>query len=102
MLITAKTEIVIRNTPEMIWNYATNPANWTASNWEEHFGLKFFTEDNLPRGLSFTNEKVWRAYLMIFAATSWSSIDRASSSGSASRPTSFSMGSSSTESLRGE
>lgn len=48
MYITAETEISIKRTPEAIWDYASDPVNWTASNPEEHFGLEFDSEDNRP------------------------------------------------------
>lgn len=49
MLITQNTHITIRNTAEAIWNYTSNPANWSASNPEEHFGLEIDSEDQRPR-----------------------------------------------------
>lgn len=48
MLIKAHTEIVIRNEPDAIWEYAYNPENWTASNPQEHRGLRFFNSSNRP------------------------------------------------------
>jgi hypothetical protein len=48
MYITAETEIVIRSTPETVWEYASDPVNWTASNPEEHFGLTYDSRDNRP------------------------------------------------------
>lgn len=48
MLIKKHTEIVIENTPEKVWDYANDPKNWTASNPEEHRGLKFFNPKNRP------------------------------------------------------
>jgi hypothetical protein len=44
----AETEIIINSTPEVIWDYASDPANWTASNPEEHFGLTYNSENNRP------------------------------------------------------
>jgi hypothetical protein len=49
MLVTAEAAIVIKNSPEAIWDYATDPANWSASNPEEHFGLEIVSEDHKPR-----------------------------------------------------
>ena len=49
MLIAQNTHIMIKNTPEAIWDYASDPANWSASNPEEHFGLTIYSEDNRPR-----------------------------------------------------
>jgi hypothetical protein len=49
MLITQDTCIVIKNTPEVIWDYASDPANWSASNPEENFGLIIDSVDNRPR-----------------------------------------------------
>ncbi len=49
MLITQNTNIMINSSPEAIWDYASDPANWSASNPEEHFGLTIYSEDNKPR-----------------------------------------------------
>ena len=49
MLITKHTEIIIYNIPEAIWDYASDPVNWSASNPEEHFGLNIDSEDNRPK-----------------------------------------------------
>ncbi len=48
MLVTADTTIIIDARPDDIWEYAWDPANWTASNPEEHFGLTFHTPNNRP------------------------------------------------------
>ncbi|MGE5174399.1 MAG: SRPBCC family protein [Betaproteobacteria bacterium] len=49
MFITAETGITINSTPEAVWDYASDPANWTASNSEEHFGLAYYnSRDNRP------------------------------------------------------
>jgi hypothetical protein len=48
MFITAETAITIQNTPEAIWDFASDPANWTASNPGEHFGLRYNSKDNRP------------------------------------------------------
>lgn len=48
MLLKKHTEIIIKNTPERIWDFANDPKNWTASNPEEHRGLKFFNSKNRP------------------------------------------------------
>ena len=49
MYVTAEAEIVIDATPEDIWEYVTDPVNWTASNPDEHYGLEYDTPDNRPR-----------------------------------------------------
>ena len=48
MLLKKHTEIVIHSTPEKIWEFANNPDNWTASNPQDHRGLRFFNESNRP------------------------------------------------------
>jgi hypothetical protein len=49
MYVTAETAIVINGTPEAVWEYASDPSNWTASNPKEHFGLEYFdSKDNRP------------------------------------------------------
>ncbi len=48
MSITADTAILIDSTPEAIWDYASDPGNWTASNPEEHFGLEYNSADSRP------------------------------------------------------
>jgi hypothetical protein len=48
MYVTATTEIVIKSTPEAVWEYASDPVNWTASNPEEHFGLEYESRDTRP------------------------------------------------------
>ncbi len=49
MFITTETNIIINNTPEAIWDYASDPSNWTSSNPEEHFGLVYYnSKDNRP------------------------------------------------------
>lgn len=59
MLITAQTAIVIQNTPAAIWDYASDPAHWTASNPGEHFGLRYYSADNRPRtGVRFRQREV--------------------------------------------
>jgi hypothetical protein len=58
MYITAGTEIIINNTPEAIWDYASNPDNWTASNPDEHFGLTYNSKDNRPAtGVEFLQQE---------------------------------------------
>ena len=47
--VTERAEIVIDAPPEVIWDYVTDPVNWTASNPEEHYGLAFDTPDNRPQ-----------------------------------------------------
>lgn len=48
MFVAVDTSIEIRAAPEAIWDYASDPKNWTASNPDEHFGLQYDTPDNLP------------------------------------------------------
>jgi hypothetical protein len=49
MFIIAEANITIDSAPEAIWEYASDPANWTASNPEEHFGLTYYnSKDNRP------------------------------------------------------
>ncbi|MEO6755198.1 MAG: hypothetical protein ABIZ04_24090 [Opitutus sp.] len=48
MLLKIKNEIEILGTAEEIWAYASNPANWTASNPTEHYGLIYDSPDNRP------------------------------------------------------
>lgn len=49
MSVTAQTAIVIRNSPEAVWDFASDPDNWTASNPGEHFGLRYDNPENRPR-----------------------------------------------------
>ncbi len=52
--ITARYEIVIKNNPQAIWEYAYNPTTWTASNADEHLGLVFYNDINRPEtGIAF-------------------------------------------------
>lgn len=52
--ITARYELIIKNNPEAIWEYAYNPASWTASNVGEHLGLVFYNEIDRPEtGIAF-------------------------------------------------
>jgi len=54
MLIKKNTSIDIKAGAEDIWDFAHNPKNWTASNTEEHFGLKFDNKKNRPEtGVTF-------------------------------------------------
>jgi hypothetical protein len=48
MFLAVDTSITIRAAPEAIWDFASRPENWTASNPREHFGLRYFSPDNLP------------------------------------------------------
>jgi hypothetical protein len=58
MFLTVDTSIRIRAAPEAIWDYASRPENWTASNPTEHFGLQFDSPDNLPHaGVTFTQQE---------------------------------------------
>jgi hypothetical protein len=58
MLIRSGASTDIQNTPEAIWTYASDPANWTASNPEEHFGLVYDNAANRPeQGVTFTQRE---------------------------------------------
>jgi len=46
--LVGRSEVIIKNTPETIWDYVYNPENWTASNADEHLGLAFFNRENRP------------------------------------------------------
>jgi hypothetical protein len=48
MLLKIDTQIRIRGTPEKIWNFASDPVNWTASNPTEHYGLVYESPENRP------------------------------------------------------
>lgn len=51
-------EIVIKNTPQAIWEYAYNPKTWTESNPDEHLGLVFYNEKNRPEtGVAFSQKE---------------------------------------------
>jgi len=60
MFVTANTEITTNADPGAIWEFAADPANWTASNPTEHFGLAYFCPENRPaQGVEFEQrEKV--------------------------------------------
>ena len=45
MLVTRRAEILIKADPEQIWDFINDPAQWMASNPEEHYGTEFFTPD---------------------------------------------------------
>jgi uncharacterized protein YndB with AHSA1/START domain len=64
MYVNDKAEIIIEASPEEIWDYVTDPVNWTASNPEEHYGLEFHTPNNRPQeGATFLQrEKVAGMY----------------------------------------
>jgi len=49
MYVTDSAEIEIDAPPAEIWEYVTDPENWTASNPEEHYGLEYDTPDDRPR-----------------------------------------------------
>jgi hypothetical protein len=54
MFITVNTSIIIRNTPLAIWEYASDPKKWTASNPAEHFGLRYKNREKRPtKGVEF-------------------------------------------------
>ncbi len=49
MLLTQRVSAVIHDTsPERIWDFASDPKNWTASNPLEHRGLELFSRSGLP------------------------------------------------------
>ena len=49
MLLTQRVSAVIYDTsPERIWDFASDPKNWTASNPVEHRGLELFSKSGLP------------------------------------------------------
>src|SRR3989344_7197174 len=59
MLVKIHTEIEIHNTAKNIADYASNPENWTASNPEEHLGLKFYNSKNRPEtGVEFYQKEM--------------------------------------------
>ena len=56
--ISARYQVVIKNNPEAIWEYAYNPATWTASNADEHLGLVFYNDINRPEtGIAFCQKE---------------------------------------------
>jgi hypothetical protein len=58
VFLTVDTSITIRAAPEVIWDYASKPENWTAFNPTDHFGLHFDSPDNLPHtGVTFTQRE---------------------------------------------
>lgn len=48
MLLTQRVSATIDNSPEIIWDFAADPKNWTASNALEHRGLEIFSKNGLP------------------------------------------------------
>ena len=48
MLLTQRVSATINNKPEIIWDFASDPKNWTASNSLEHRGLKISSKTGLP------------------------------------------------------
>ncbi len=49
MLLRQRVSAVIYDTsPERIWDFASDPKNWTASNPVEHRGLELFSKSGLP------------------------------------------------------
>ncbi len=59
MLLKQHTETTIQNTSaNSIWEFAYNPANWTASNPQEHRGLVFHAKENRPAtGVTFEQKE---------------------------------------------
>lgn len=59
MLVKVHTEIFIKNTAEKIVEYAADPENWTASNPQEHLGLRFYNRQNRPEtGVEFYQKEM--------------------------------------------
>jgi hypothetical protein len=48
MFLTAEASIFINSNPDAVWDYASDPKKWTASNPEEHFGLVYNNPLNRP------------------------------------------------------
>lgn len=48
MFVTESVEVSIHAEPGAIWDFAADPQNWTASNPEEHEGLRYFSADARP------------------------------------------------------
>ena len=48
MLLNQRVSATINNKPEIIWDFASDPKNWTASNKLEHRGLKISSKTGLP------------------------------------------------------
>ncbi len=46
--VIAHFEVIIKNDPDVIWEYAYNPQTWTESNAEEHLGLIFYNDIDRP------------------------------------------------------
>lgn len=58
MFLTVETSITIRAAPDAIWEFASAPENWTASNPSEHFGLHVDSPDRRPHtGVTFTQRE---------------------------------------------
>lgn len=54
MFVTATPEITVHADPNDLWEYAADPANWTASNPGEHYGLIYSCPENRPaQGVEF-------------------------------------------------
>ena len=61
MLVTRRAEILIKADPEQIWDFVNDPAQWMASNREEHFGTEFFTPDKkVATGGASTSANRWQ------------------------------------------
>jgi hypothetical protein len=58
MFLAVDTDIIVRASAAAVWDYASKPQNWTASNPTEHFGLRFGNPENLPaEGVEFDQEE---------------------------------------------
>lgn len=58
MFLTVDTEIMVQAPAAAVWDFASKPQNWTASNPTEHFGLQFGNPENLPaEGVEFDQKE---------------------------------------------
>ncbi len=58
MLMKVDTQLEILGTPEAVWECASDPVNWTASNPTEHYGLRYDSPDNRPAtGVTFCQKE---------------------------------------------
>lgn len=58
MLLTQRVSAVIRGNPEKIWDFASDPKTWSASNKLEHRGLSIFSPSGLPEtGAQFNQQE---------------------------------------------
>jgi hypothetical protein len=58
MLLKQRVSAIIDNEPEVIWDFASDPRNWTASNTLEHRGLRILSASGLPEtGATFRQQE---------------------------------------------